>query len=276
MRCNSLQVVLAIAAVAMALFAGTANAGLITQLGILDLTANGGINPATSAAWAAGDTYRFAFTTRGLTQATSSDINYYNAFVQNAADATTVYDIGVDEGVTWKAIASTPTVDARDNTSTNIGVNGTGEAIFLLNNNLVADNYADLWGSASHTTPINKTELNTNPYNTDYGSLWTGTHRNAYPDPNYGTKYGYTWGGVYYGPLGDPGGNSFGGLWPANSGTHWIYRFGFAETKELPIYALSDPLTITDDAPVIPEPSTLAIWGLGLLGLAWFARRRRR
>jgi len=27
---------------------------------------------------------------------------------------------------------------------------------------------------------------------------------------------------------------------------------------------------------IIPEPSTLLIWSLGLLGLAWFARRRRR
>jgi MYXO-CTERM domain-containing protein len=27
---------------------------------------------------------------------------------------------------------------------------------------------------------------------------------------------------------------------------------------------------------IIPEPSTLAIWSLGLLGLAWYGRRRRR
>jgi len=269
MRCNRFSVVLVLAAVAMALFAGTANADLVTELGILDLTANGGINPATGNPWAAGDTYRFAFTSSTRTTATSSDINYYNTHVQNAANASTVYDIGADEGVTWKAIASTPTVDARDNTSTNIAVNGTGEAIFLLNNNLVADDYVDLWTSGeTHTTAINKTELNTNPYNYSYGSTWTGTYRYGYPNANYGTKDAL--------PLGDPGGTTMCGLWPYTSGTHWIWRWGLDQTLELPVYALSDPLTITDDAPVIPEPSTLAIWGLGLLGLAWYARRRRR
>ena len=30
-----------------------------------------------------------------------------------------------------------------------------------------------------------------------------------------------------------------------------------------------------DTATIIPEPSTLLVWGLGLLGLAWYARRRR-
>jgi len=231
MRSNRFQVVLAIATVAMALFAGTANAGLVTELGILDLTANGGINPATGLAWEAGDTYRFAFTSSGLTTATSSDINYYNNFVQNLANSA---GLG---GATWKVIGSTPTVDARDNTSTNIAVYGTGEAIFLVDGStIVAQDYTDLWDGAggAYTPKINKTELLTNPYYTDYGSVWTGTHRNAYPDPNYGTKYGYTWAGVYYGPLGDPGGNSFGGLYGGGSGTHWIYRFGFAETKSSP------------------------------------------
>jgi len=76
MRRNRFQVVLAIAAVAMALFVGTANAALTTELGILNLAANGGINPATGAAWAAGDTYRFAFTSSGVTTATSTDINW--------------------------------------------------------------------------------------------------------------------------------------------------------------------------------------------------------
>ena len=35
------------------------------ELGMLDLTSNGGINPATGAPWAEGDTYRLAFYTSG-------------------------------------------------------------------------------------------------------------------------------------------------------------------------------------------------------------------
>ena len=38
----------------------SAGGELTSELGILDLTANGGINPATGAAWASGDTYRLA------------------------------------------------------------------------------------------------------------------------------------------------------------------------------------------------------------------------
>ena len=34
---------------------------LTSQLGILDLTANGGTNPSTGAAWKDGDTYRLVF-----------------------------------------------------------------------------------------------------------------------------------------------------------------------------------------------------------------------
>jgi len=58
----------------LALAAGSANAALTSQLGILDLTANGGINPATGFAWEAGDTYRFIFAT---STGTSCNIHRY-------------------------------------------------------------------------------------------------------------------------------------------------------------------------------------------------------
>jgi len=35
-------------------------------------------------------------------------------------------------------------------------------------------------------------------------------------------------------------------------------------------------LAVAEPSAVIPEPSTLLIWSLGLLGLAWFGRRRTR
>jgi hypothetical protein len=93
-----------------------AHAQLVSQLGILDLDANGGINPTTGVAWQVGDTYRLAFVTEGTTLATSTDIATYNAFVQNAADNSSTF--GNLGSVTWKAIGSTATVNAMANTAT--------------------------------------------------------------------------------------------------------------------------------------------------------------
>ena len=270
---NILTVVMMMAAIGLA--AGAANAALVTQLGILDLTANGGVNPATGNPWQAGDTYRFAFTSSGLTAATSADINYYNTFVQNLANASPL-NIGAAQGAIWKAIASTATVDARDNTSTHIAVNGTGESIFLLNGTtIVATDYADLWGNQTHNNAINRTELlTTPPYVAQYGDTWTGTYRFDYPgDPNYGTKDNWSGGG----PLGDPDGVAMCGLWPYTSGTHWVWRWSNNTVFEAPMYALSDPLTITDDSVGtgdIPEPTTMALLGLAVAGLGGYVRRR--
>jgi len=236
--------VLAIVAIA----GGTsANAQLAGELGILDLSANDGINPATELPWEAGDTYRFSFTSSETTQATSSDINYYNTFVQNLADASPL-NVGAAQGVTWKVIGSTATVYARDNTSTNIDVYGTGEATYLLDGTLVAPDYTKLWGSGGasvglpdgHNNAITLTELLTAPLKVGYGSTFTGVHRYAYPNENYGTADEK--------PLGNAEGSTMCGLWPATSGTHWIWRWASATTDELPVYALSMPLTVTDGA----------------------------
>jgi hypothetical protein len=198
--------------------------------------------------------------------------------VQNAANASSL-NIGAAQGVTWKAIASTAAVTARDNTSTNIAVDGTGEAIFLLNGTtIVADDYVDLWSTGDKF--FNKTEELTTPpqggappLGTNYySSVWAGTYRNAYPDANYGTQDTYSGGG----PLGDPDGVAMGGLWSPQGGTQWIWRFGMPTDTQLPLFALSEPLTITDDAAGVPEPSTFLLAALGLLGLGWYGRRRRR
>lgn len=226
-----------LAVVLVAWTIGPVKAQLTNQLGILDLSANGGINPSTGNPWQAGDTYRFAFTSSELSTATSTNIATYNAFVQSAAN-TSPLNIG---GVTWNAIVSTETVDARDNTSTHVDVNGTGEAIFLLNGNtVVATNYPALWTSDGHNSAINLTELLTAPARVfTHGDTWAGTHRSSYPDPNYGTADN-----TGEGPLGDPDGRSMCGIWPFTSGTHWIWRWGNDTTNGLPLYAISEPLTI--------------------------------
>src|SRR5215471_8873092 len=68
-----------------------------------------------------GDQYRLVFVTSTRRTATSSSIGDYNLFVTNAAN--TVPELAA-LGTTWTAIASTATVDARDNTLTNPGTDG--------------------------------------------------------------------------------------------------------------------------------------------------------
>lgn len=90
-------------AIAVALILGAAS-----ESRAVPITQPTGLNP--------GDQYRLVFATSTTRDATSSNIADYNAFVTGVADS-------VPEllllGTTWTAIASTASVDARDNTSTN-------------------------------------------------------------------------------------------------------------------------------------------------------------
>jgi len=208
------------------------------ELGILTPGTLAGTNPATGEPWANGDNYRFAFFTSVGTDATSADISTYNAFVQDLANATTVYDIGADEGVTWNIIGSTDAVDARDNTSTNPTVNGTGEPIFLLDGStIVANDYADLWdGDIRHIIDLTE-QGDISTYWPFTGSYWDGTEA-----PGHSASFG---------ALGDSGevgqGNS-------SSTSDWVWRqwTSAPRTQELQVYALSDPLVVIGGDPNAP------------------------
>jgi len=201
---------------------------LTTDFGILDLTENGGINPATGDLWQGGDTYRFIFASSTGMVATSTNIADYNAFVQTLADASPK-NIGAAQGATWKAIASTATMAANVNTATD---SGTGESIWLVNGTtLVADDYADLYGSQTHSSAINKSETGGSPYDGgDYTSVWTGSDGAGNIKAN--------------DELGDDDGTSHTGLWGATSGAHWIDRFSVDQTRIKGLYGLSMPLTV--------------------------------
>ena len=234
---NRARTVLTLAAVVMAVFAGPAQAGpLESELGILTPDTLAGNNPATGAPWAVGDQYRFAFHTSAKTTAESADIATYNAWVQGLANATTVYDIGADEGVTWKAIGSTNAVDARENTSTNPTVES-GHAIFLLDGStLIASDYADLWdGEIQHI--INLTEKGTEWAHWPWtGTMIDGTARTGGSNGN---------------PLGSTGEVGQGN---ASVTTEWIWRTWTMDPPGtlLPMYALSDPLVIGSPDPYAP------------------------
>jgi len=235
---NRIKTVLTIAAVAMAILAGPVQAGTLAgELGILAPETLAGNNPATGAPWAVGDQYRLVFHTSATTNAMSTDIATYNGWVQGLADASPL-NIGANFGATWKVIGSTAAVDARDNTSTNPTVDGSGHAIFLLDGStLVANDYADLWdGEIQHI--INLTEQGT-----EWAYWpWTGTEID-------GTA---RTGGSSANPLGSTGQVGQGN---ASVTTEWIWRVWTMDPPGnlMPMYALSDPLVIVVDDPNFPS-----------------------
>ena len=91
-------------------------ASLIIGVAAMTMTATSALSAAITVptSLAPGAQYRLAFVTFGTRDATSSDIDVYNTFVNDAAVAAGLGGLGP-----WTAIASISTVDARDNTSTN-------------------------------------------------------------------------------------------------------------------------------------------------------------
>ena len=86
-----------------------------------------------------GDRFRLLFLSSTTRNATSSDIADYNTHVQNAAAAGAA---DIQDYSSWfRAVASTPSTDARDNTATT----GTGVPIYWLGGTKVADDYAGFY-----------------------------------------------------------------------------------------------------------------------------------
>ena len=98
-----------------------------------------------------GESYRILFVTSGSSLAVSSEIDFYNTFVQAQADGAAGNPFS---GITFNVLGSTATTAARDNTMTT----GTGERIFYYQGDQVADDYADLYdGSWDSLFPRDQT-----------------------------------------------------------------------------------------------------------------------
>ncbi len=191
-----------------------------------------------------GDQYRLAFVTSTTRDATSTDIADYNAFVTALATGVTELN-GL--GTSWKAIGSTATVDARDNTGTN--PSSTGVPVYRLDDTRLADNNADLWDEVLFA-PLNTDELGT--ITTELW-VWTGTYYDGFAaDPD---------------ELGS--GSPIRGR--SDLADAWMEVISGTPETARPLYAMSDVLT------VVPEPNTMFLLCVGATAVVgWQLRRRRR
>ena len=233
-----MKIIISATAMAAVLAISPAYAQLTSQLGILDLTANDGINPATGEAWQAGDSYRLVFISSVAVDPQNSamnDISAWNTAVQTIANNATGHDLS---SVTWNIVGSTADVDARDNTSTNPTIDGSGHAIFAMDgSSAIANNFDNLWDG---TVPANRPAWTENGDNMDdvaAAVAWSLTGTNG---------AGTADGGLYLKDTTDSGGirqgrNQDDHHWiNANiTGANWIANTAFS------VYGMSEELTVS-------------------------------
>ncbi len=168
-----------------------------------------------------GDSYHLVFNSSTFTNALSSSIDYYNDFVQAAADAA---GIGASEGITWKAIASTASIDARVNASISLSTpvyntRSTGSE-------KVADGFVDLWDGSIDGFPRYDEFGNENTIDAWTGSTPTGLRAT---NRTLGDVSGFAWCGR-----------------PTVLGPQWLTILQPSTLTQLPVYALSEELTVPD------------------------------
>ena len=168
-----------------------------------------GLNP--------GDEYQLVFVTSGFINAISDDISVYNDFV-NAQAKLNPSLTGTDLGVTWTAIASTPSTDARDNALVEAPV-------YQFESLQVASGFADLWdGEIAESVRFDQFG------NVPDWEAWTGS----------GTD-GFGLAGQELGSIG--GTTSWGASFARNS--EWINAGNSnSSASGFAIYALSEKLTV--------------------------------
>ncbi len=213
---------------------------------------------------APGDQYRLMFTTSTTRDATSTNIEDYNSFVQSVADAAP--EVG-SWGLTWRVVASTKDVDAIDNTATDFETDA-GVPIYRIDGVRLADGNIGLWNPSGNNIP---------PLTDTYAVSETGVVLDS-ADPFTGVPV-YTatsalgratpieeefaefvgLGGLDRIDIGAPN---------VNSGRARINWTSLKAVEPGHFYALSEVIT------VVPEPSGGVALCVGLFTVAWCSRRR--
>lgn len=169
-----------------------------------------------------GDQYRVLFVTASKRDSSSTDIADYNAFV--SADAAANPALAA-LSTTWTAVASTATVEARDNTNTDPSPAGsTGVPIYRPDGTRLADDYDHLWNA-------NSVPLYANPSDEPPGATSDGIWTGSYFD---GLSQGLRPLGTAAPILGRP--------W--TSDRQWCYAFAVSNTLNARFYGMSAVLTV--------------------------------
>ena len=194
-----------------------------------------------------GATYRLVFDTGAYTNALSTNIADYNAFVTSEANSVAAL---AALGATWNCICSTEAVSA----ATNIGTTSSG--IYTLDGLEVAVGTAALFNTGT-TNLLNPIDIN------QYGNVW--------PNP------------VWDGTLTDgqsEAGYALGDATPiygysALTSTGYFQYYWESSANSLPVYAISSELTVPGG---VPEPTTIGLTALGgaILVLTWRRKRPNR
>lgn len=206
----------------------------------------------------AGDKFHYIFVTSGTTDAYSADISTYNAFVQATAESV---GIGSDIGLTdWRALGSTPTINAADNLAPSFN-DQFNVPIYNMGSDIVASSLMDLWANGSTNTILYEEDGTPN-----YDDVWTGTTPDGNADPNTAlgsstllSKYGFPY-------------NASQNI----SAAPLAYTDQFIQNH---LYGVSQELIVLENGEAVlssvPLPAAVWLFGSGLLGLIGIARRRK-
>lgn len=192
----------------------------------------------------AGDYYYLAFVTSGQRDATSTDIADYDAFVNAQADLS----YPNVAAISWKAIASTATVSAKDH----LGLES-DYPIYLLDGmtRVVYPRLDSLW-SGMLDNAVGIDEKGSSDFATGQ-IVWTGTNASGQKDIALGDTF----------PTSGLSGSA-NDLWVI-----WDQRPSSFRAK---FYAVSDLQVVT----AVPEPVSLAVWAVLGGSLVASSLRRRR
>ena len=212
------------------------------------------VSLATPAGLAPGAQFRFLFLTSGTLAATSTDIADYNTFVNSQASGAT-YEGSV---VSWKAVGSTATVNARDN----VGGFGGNVPVYLTNGTLLAGDLTTstsnkgLWSGTLFTTPI--IGIDGNSVTTSFA--FTGSNKD-------GTGYTSAQLGASFVRYGDPTFNvdTFGWHFSIN---------GMPKDLAQNFYGVSSELTVPNAVPEIDPAGMGSVLALVTGALGLLERRR--